>query len=109
LRTEANCDPFCTRPAFCAADVLGLKKAVQFAVISCSSAAMDDAVEDADGEADAVAEGVTTADGVCDDGDALGAELPLPHAAALTPTANASRIQQTDLRVFIQHSPREAM
>lgn len=105
MRTEANCDPFCTRAVFCAADVLGLKKAVQFAVISCSSAAMDDAVEDADGEA----EGAAVADAVCDDGDELGAELlpPLPHAAALTPIADASRIQQTDLRAFIQHSPRE--
>jgi len=67
-----------------------LKKATQFAAIAFS------AEEEDAGDAD----GAAAAD---DDGAWLGAELlllPLPHAARLTPMAEASRIQQTNLRVF---------
>ena len=95
LMTEANVDPSCSRLTRCATGVLGLKKATQFAAIAFSAAAEEaDDVDDADGAA--------AAD---DDGAVLGAELlllPLLHAARLTPMAKASRMQETNLRVFTQ-------
>jgi len=77
--------------------VFGLKKASQFVVIAFWSAAMEEDPEDV-GEADGVA-------AAGDDGAAAGAELvllPLLHAARPPPMAEASRIQETNLRVFTQ-------
>lgn len=96
LIIEANVDPSCSRLTRCATGVLGLKKATQFAAIAFSAADEEaDDVDDADGAA--------AAD---DDGTVLGAELVLLllllHAARLTPRADASRMQETNLRVFTQ-------
>jgi hypothetical protein len=80
--TEANADPFCSRLTRFATGVFGLKKAVQFAAIVLSVEEPED-VEVADG-----AELVLL--------------LLLPHAARPAPMAQASRMQETNLRVFTQ-------
>jgi hypothetical protein len=93
LMIEANCEPSCSRLTRFATGVFGLKKAVQFAAIVFWSpaTAVDEEDEDADGAAAA------------DVGGELGVELLLPllpQAAIPPPTAQASRIEETNLRVF---------
>jgi hypothetical protein len=92
--------------AFCAADVLGSKKAVQLAAMACSAAAPDVGSLEPDGAAEAdgvaVADGEAVAEGAaeCDDGAAVGVEPPLEQAVAAR--AEASSIHASDLRAFIR-------
>jgi len=90
LMTEANTDPFCSRLTRLSTGVFGLKKAVQFAAIVFSAEEPED-VDVADGAAAAG-----------DDGAELVVLLLLLHAARPAPMAQASRMQEINLRVFTQ-------
>ena len=88
--TDANVDPFCSRLTRFDTGVCGLKNAVQFAAIAFS-AEEPEPVEVADGAAAAG-----------DDGAELVVLLLLLHAARPAPMAQASRMQEINLRVFTQ-------
>jgi hypothetical protein len=91
LMTDANCDPSWSRLTRLETAVFGLKKAVQFVVMSFWSAEMAD-VPDVLEVAEAVA-----------DGDAAGGELLLlPQAAKATLAAHTSRIIEMNFRVITQ-------
>jgi hypothetical protein len=92
LMTEANTDPFCSRLTRLSTGVFGLKKAVQFAAIVFS--AEEEEPEPVDAADGALAAG--------DDGAELVVLLLLPHAARPAPMAQASRMQEINLRVFTQ-------
>jgi len=87
--TEANTDPFCSRLTRLSTGVFGLKKAVQFAAIVCS----------AEPELVDVAVGAAAAG---DDGAEVVVLVLLLHAARPAPMAQASRMQEINLRVFTQ-------
>jgi hypothetical protein len=89
--TEANTDPFCSRLTRLSTGVFGLKKAVQFAAIVCSAEEEPEPVDVADGAAAAG-----------DDGAEVVVLVLLLHAARPAPVAQASRMQEINLRVFTQ-------